>query len=67
MEHGDHIGVARRHPGMEEGVPMDGILLAQAPVQRVGVGQHGRIEETIKAQARVVSENGGHGPSSITL
>jgi hypothetical protein len=47
-----HVGVAGHHPGVQIGIPVHRVLVAQASVQRVGIGQDVGIEEVIEAEWR---------------
>ena len=49
----DDILIARDHPGVEVGVPVNRIFRSQALVKRVGIGQHLGIEQVIKAQRHI--------------
>ena len=40
VQDGDDIFVARDDPGVEVRVPVDGIVRAQAVIERIGIGQH---------------------------
>src|SRR3954454_6292056 len=57
MKHLHHVGVTSDNPGMKVRIPMNGILTAQAVIERIRIRQHLRIEEVVEAEIAAVAWN----------
>src|SRR6185437_2333885 len=55
IEHRDNVAVTRNHPGVQERIPVDGILAAQAMEQWIRVGQYPGIEQMVEAEGSIFS------------
>jgi hypothetical protein len=49
VEDVNHVHVTGHNPGVEVGIPMDWIFVAQAMIKRIGISEDFGIEEMVKA------------------
>ena len=52
VQHRDHIFVSGHYPGVQIRIPMHRRFGSQAPVQRIRISKHFRIEKVIEAERR---------------
>jgi hypothetical protein len=64
VKHSYNIVIASHNPGMQERIPVHGILLSKPMEEWVGVRKHLRIKQVIEAEGPIHLRRIGNGLSS---
>jgi len=53
MEHMDYICVSSDNPGVEKGIPVDRVFIAQAVIQRIRIREDLGVEQVVETKGFV--------------